>query len=61
MSERYCRRCGEDAWEFYRCHDCGDEFCSDCGGAHRYCDLCPECLAQRDEEAKLDEAKGSVR
>lgn len=43
-SERYCRRCGEDAWNFYRCDECLEEFCDDCAGAECIMDcLCPDC------------------
>lgn len=48
-SERYCKRCGEDAWSFYLCETCYDEFCEDCGTRREVEDqMCHACIAKAD-------------
>jgi hypothetical protein len=46
ISERYCKRCGEDgAIQFICCERCNTEFCGDCGTVdERLEHRCQECL-----------------
>lgn len=48
--ERYCQRCGEDAWFFARCDTCHREFCEDCATRREWNNqMCATCLPQEDE------------
>jgi hypothetical protein len=45
VSERYCQRCGEDAWDIFRCDQCGGEFCTDCGTRTEIdANVCAKCI-----------------
>lgn len=50
ISERYCRRCGEDSDEFFLCDWCETEFCVSCGTnselTREVCEACQQLASE---------------